>query len=64
MPEKIIISPVIEADLPSIKSLLIELTEAMADTDGLDISQFLENTRKFKSCGFSEDAVLLEIDLD
>jgi ribosomal protein S18 acetylase RimI-like enzyme len=46
VPGNIVFSPVTEADLPPIKSLLIELTEAMEDTEGLDVSQFIENTRQ------------------
>ncbi len=45
MSDKIRIEPAQEADLPSIRSLLVELIDAMADTKGFSIDQSVENCR-------------------
>jgi len=45
MSSNISIEPATEADLPSIKPLLLELMEAMENTEGFDIEQALKNCR-------------------
>lgn len=45
MSGEIRIEPARETDLPSIRSLLTELVEAMTDTEGFNIDQAVENCR-------------------
>ncbi|MCJ7458217.1 MAG: hypothetical protein MUP17_04420, partial [candidate division Zixibacteria bacterium] len=45
MPGNIAIVPATEADIPLIKPLLLELLEAMDNTEGLNIEQAFENIR-------------------
>ena len=54
------IIPARESDLPAIKTLLAELLEVMSDTEGLDVAQAELNCQFYQACGFEEEAVLLE----
>ena len=46
MSDKVRIVPAAETDLPSIKTLLAELMEAMTSAEGFDVDQSIENCRK------------------
>lgn len=45
MSNEIVTRPVTETDLPSIKPLLLELIEAVANTEGFDVEKSIENRR-------------------
>ncbi len=45
MSNDITITPATEADLPSIKPLLLELMDAMDNTEGFDVEQSFDNCR-------------------